>query len=760
MLHDEIIARDEAEAEQAHAAGIEQVGDFLVGDTALLSTPSRNTPKRLQSLKVSSPILPQQEYLASSEPPSKKAKTVAFTDELHTIIPRFSSIDEMTDPEEGAQEAAATIVEMIRPLAKPALDMMASEKLCEVDTTARVPVPAISPIKVTGPWDQLGGQSDVLKEISKEISKKENKWSGASKLEKSLPWVPFSSHLGKIRPEGDFDDGSCVRYLKELHLDDDLDVQRLTWKPEGLRVLDDDDDDEDDLKPAGWQSDEAEENLVPIGMGSVVGGPLQPTMLSRPIIAATAGNLVGNEHHLIGTSKQTGAPTPIARGEVRRPETLFSQMVSTISPGKLSSKPGKANADSAPVLSIEEILRRRKAKLDIAAATSARRIAGDQEPGEGRNSKETPWNHTAAQASAEDSLRDPPLSPANANAMAHFGQFLALQGQPDVPTVESFIDQKANAMPIDPRSNAAPKPPTAVDAPAAPIIPPRPTRQVPMPIIEDNGRSFPVVLSSTLMENHYMIRKLQEHLPGLELVVRDHDPPGREADVTISSSTGLMTTNLQKLKQKPLPGQKAIQGIREHLATVGPRYERLIVVVSEGKQALGEESIEVSGLDERDETVLCDFIGTCTLMTETEVQVNYVPGGDEELVRWVAAAISRHGASQGFKLLQEETYWERFLRKAGLNAFAAQVILGQLKVSEETIDSAGVNNTASTPTTQGTCMRPSGLSAFVCLNEEERVQRFGPLLGGEGMLRRASAAMDGRWPSVVSTNNGGASWRL
>lgn len=760
MLHDEIIARDEAEAEQAHAAGIEQVGDFLVGDTALLSTPSRNTSKRLQSLKVSSPILPQQEYLASSEPPSKKAKTVAFTDELHTIIPRFSSIDEMTDPEEDAQEAAATIVEMIRPLAKPALDRMASEKLCEVDTTARIPVPAISPIKVTGPWDQLGGQSDVLKEISMEISKKENKWSGARKLEKSLPWVPFSSHLGKIRPEGDFDDGSCVRYLKELHLDDDLDVQRLTWKPEGLRVLDDDDDDDDDLKLAGWQSDEAEEDLVPMGMGSVVGGPLQPTMLSRPIIAATAGNPVGNEHHLISTSKQNAAPTPIASGEARRPETLFSKIVSTISPEKLSSKPGKASADSAPVLSIEEILRQRKAKLDIAAATSARRIAGDQQQEEGRNSKETAWNHTAAQASAEDPLKDPPLSPANANAMAHFGQFLALQGQPDVPIVESFIDQKANAMPIAPRSNAAPKPPTAVDAPAAPIIPPRPARQVPMPIIEDNGRSFPVVLSSTLMENRYMIRKLQEHLPGLELVVRDHDPPGREADVTISSSTGLMTTNLQKLKQKPLPGQKAIQGIREHLATVGPRYERLIVVVSEGKQALGEESIEVSGLDERDETVLCDFIGTCTLMTETEVQVNYVPGGDEELVRWVAAAISRHGANQGFKLLQEETYWERFLRKAGLNAFAAQVILGQLKVSDETIDGSGVNNTASTPTTQGTCMRPSGLSAFVCLNEEERVQHFGPLLGGEGMLRRASAAVDGRWPSVVSTKNGGAPWRL
>lgn len=92
-------------------------------------------------------------------------------------------------------------------------------------------------------------------------------------------------------------------------------------------------------------------------------------------------------------------------------------------------------------------------------------------------------------------------------------------------------------------------------------------------------------------------------------------------------------------------------------------------------------------------------------------------------MKWIAACIAEYSSPET-KILEEETYWERFLRTAGFNAFAAQAILDALK--------------------------PGDLASFVLMNEEERVRRFGALLGGETILRRASKAIDARWESIAN----------
>lgn len=80
-------------------------------------------------------------------------------------------------------------------------------------------------------------------------------------------------------------------------------------------------------------------------------------------------------------------------------------------------------------------------------------------------------------------------------------------------------------------------------------------------------------------------------------------------------------------------------------------------------------------------------------------------------------------------MLLEETHWELFLRRAGLNAFAAQAVLAQLKAPD------GVD--AGSPSKAGTF----GLTAFVEMGREQRVRRFG-MMCGVRLMERVSAVVD------------------
>jgi hypothetical protein len=250
------------------------------------------------------------------------------------------------------------------------------------------------------------------------------------------------------------------------------------------------------------------------------------------------------------------------------------------------------------------------------------------------------------------------------------------------------------------------------------------------------------------MDNRPLVRKIQELLPSLEITARDPHPLLQEADITISPSTGLMLTTLQKLNQKPLPGQTAYFGLREQIRHAAQHYERLLVLVRESPQAqtrAGPGGVriepEVPPLNARDGDALAELAGQMASLA-CEIRVIYVPGGEDVVAGWIAAATSRYGvpASQTVKLLQEETYWEQFLRAAGLNTFAAQLVLGQLKKPD-----VGEVGEGRVP-----CGKRSGLAEFVMMSEEERVRRFGPGIGGDGMLRRVSAMLDGGWMSAAN----------
>ena len=150
-------------------------------------------------------------------------------------------------------------------------------------------------------------------------------------------------------------------------------------------------------------------------------------------------------------------------------------------------------------------------------------------------------------------------------------------------------------------------------------------------------------------------------------------------------------------------------------------------MVSEDRQA--NDSIVPSQLDNNDCEALVEFTTFCSSL-DGEVTVTFIDGGEEDLAKWIAAMMVKYGiADQEVKLLQDETLWEVFLRRAGMNAFAAQAILGKLKAPEQP-QSHEVD---------------FGLTAFVKMTLEERLARFETLLGGRRLLNRVSKVLDAGW---------------
>lgn len=270
---------------------------------------------------------------------------------------------------------------------------------------------------------------------------------------------------------------------------------------------------------------------------------------------------------------------------------------------------------------------------------------------------------------------------------------------------------------------------------------------VTIPVPETLGKSnnaIPIIVSSTTMGNRQLLRRIQTALPNLEICERDAAIPETmqhssrahiEADFTISASTGVVTTTLQKLKQRPLPGQVSTSGIRDTIASTAIRYERLLVLVSEGNSISTKDGAVPRTLDQLDCEALVDLT-TWAHSLDSDVQISYIPCGEQELASWLVAAFTQHGSIGGsMHLLQDETMWERWLRVAGMNAYAAQAVLVQLKVPD--LDLHGIGPTE--------MQKRFGVAAFVSMTDEERVERFDAVMGGERVLRRVSEAIDGGW---------------
>lgn len=269
-----------------------------------------------------------------------------------------------------------------------------------------------------------------------------------------------------------------------------------------------------------------------------------------------------------------------------------------------------------------------------------------------------------------------------------------------------------------------------------------------------SGRQY-FVVSTRFLKNRKLACRVQRLYPGAELIERDFtlgeparngvqscpDPPSNligslsdEADITISSGTGIILTTLQKISQCSLPGQAVRLIARERVARVALRYEKLFVLVSEDHIrdcTANETGNAESHIVNSNYKAGIDFVGFCSTLKH-DTQALFIAGKEENLAEWIVAMMVKHGGVQpGVMLIPEETTWEIFLRRAGFNTFAAQAILAELR-------------SQSTATSTSTA-RDGGLTAFVKMPIEERVKRFEKMFGGSNLLKRVSSHLDARW---------------
>lgn len=266
---------------------------------------------------------------------------------------------------------------------------------------------------------------------------------------------------------------------------------------------------------------------------------------------------------------------------------------------------------------------------------------------------------------------------------------------------------------------------------------------LPVPKFQIPEQEFSIIMSTAIFQKKDLVKTLDRTIPSLQIVERDFSahnsitwlqgtvsrspvksPLADEADFVVSPCLGIIITTIQKVKQKPPPGHKGQSEIRNRVENVSLRYENLLILVSEDNRSDG-----TNGMDSYNAQAFAEFLGFGTKL-DCNVTVQYVAGGIKTLYQWIMNAIVQNRVQES--LLAEQTHWEVFLRRAGMNAFAAQSILGMLR-PPEVVTTAGHTEAGQ-----------FGLVAFVKMGREERIVRFGGICGLK-VLQRVSDIIDARW---------------
>lgn len=303
------------------------------------------------------------------------------------------------------------------------------------------------------------------------------------------------------------------------------------------------------------------------------------------------------------------------------------------------------------------------------------------------------------------------------------------------------------------------------------------------------GRDPPLLfLSTSLLKSHLRLTQILETTkdPQPTLIYRDYDKHTtstnkrtinhdlqNEADIIISPSTGIILTTSQATTQLYLPGHKnahphldGIKGInspfRERIVLLAPRYERLYVLVCHS----GGTAKKKPTVDKRTLASITSLTAFCNSVSgySTIIPLLVSPSAPETAAQWIMGLASKHSfqlpqfstelgmpRNIGFTpinprndrsrvdpaVLETETRWELFLRRAGLNPFAAQIVLLVLKKEEG-------NSCSNTAAYNNMGTKTSGLSRFVEMSSETRRRLFTGLIG-DRVLKRIEAIMDNDW---------------
>ena len=657
----------------------ESLGDIYSPLKGIKDPPSSPSPfrQRPRDLKVDVPLSPPH----SDRPPPWKRKSVTFSEVLPELIPELPP--PIAKPENiSSDDVDAFIQETIKPIALKAERAIEQEQLQEADTVLRIPVPVMDFSLPIAPWKlkshppQAYNEDEELKKTLTEMKAlhfSKHGWPMSGQAERELKWAPFPVALGKVDTNESIpDDGSVEEYIVPPER---VDVATLTWKPDGLRIFDELANSDVELENGDFPEEKDIDSLI-----------------RKRKLELEEEDLVSPRSERYMTADD-GRPQSKQKADVTviEPRGIANKMVKETT-SKCTKQEDFFNNNFSALGALEDYMNVRKGHL------TRRKVTLD------------PFFAKASQLSQ-----------------------LPKPNELQPPKSEFQIDLEV------------PSPHTA---------------NLPSPVLTILSPSCWYIISASFLANRRLSRQVQYLYPSAEFIERDFTlhqqdnlqqrPQSKanarkmefgtmadEADMLLCPSTGLVWTSLQMIKQRSLPGQRSRSAVRERILRTSPRYERLLVLVSQNRNtdSTSDISTEVQFLDDDDSTAFAGFTAFCSTLPD-EVQTFLVAGGEEDLARWIVAAMAKHGmsADRGIKLLQDETLWEVFLRRAGLNAFAAQAILATLKAPDQ--------NEVDTVDTQETNF---GLTAFVKMSVEERYTQFETLLGGRRLLGRVSQVLDASW---------------
>lgn len=627
------------------------------------SSPSiiENQPIKRDIFKIEGPLTPPM--------PLPVPKSVHFSDFVEEMLLDTSSLSPL-DPLCNNTH----FEKMFGSAAKATTEHIEQETLLAADAMGRVEVPVMDFAVSDPPWktspnaeipmSSFSIQTEIIKDA---IGKGLPTWPGQKNGQARLKWNPFPHDLAENSLKKDYShDDSRWQILSKGPEDDQIiDTSTLTWKPPGLKILKEYDDDE-------------------IEHGNFQEKPPQDIVLlakkRRMVFEVGGTDLLGKDS---------------TRSEERALNISSNQLAT---PLEKRNTP-KSNAQSAANAQGE--------RVDLEEFGL---LMGDA---------------FSAGSALDSFLELRGIKKQKLTRGPHFTKG-SKQHQAQIETTRPEVLDQTTTQLSQLGSAADKTAPFSVPGLCVPTAP------------------ISLILSSTVLKNRALVKFLEAQLPGLKLIERDFtahntiawlpnsvtrspisSPLDSEADLIVSPSTGIVLTTLQKIKQKPLPGQKTKVPIRERLEKISVRYEKLIVLVNKG--GVGES---YSGLDENDCLAFSEFVGFTSGLAAT-VLVQFVGGGEPTLFKWLLNSIVQHAITES-SLIEEETHWELFLRRAGMNTFAAQSISAAMKGSEE-LCLSGSNKPGE-----------YDLAAFVQMERQKRIDSFGEMCGKK-LLERVSDCLDARW---------------
>jgi hypothetical protein len=540
------------------------------------------------------------------ESPLKKMKSVSFPEMLHEFIPVPPSTFESGNDVLSSQDSFTAFFE---PYAEQADKMVTKEKILEADTTKRVDVPDLDFTLPTAPWTEFSRRSNA------------KNMTGERELDAQMKFIL------RIKRE-------VLRSVSSWHGLTKLE-RDLHWSP----------------FPTSMATVKIEEKLH----GEEVLGKLLSELDTGDVVTSSTDLWKRDGLRILEDEDDSGDELELAEYE--------------------------------ECTTMESVIRKRKFEIDeeesgIAtsreAATAIPQVS-DQEgglpshirPKPGQRPRETTKKQLVppVQKELDSSLTFGGMF--SASTALH--KFMAINGkQPLIAASEVAASQNQTL-------SASGQILTSKDIASKNVIPDRHPEAVdPVKQAESHNQARPMellplperlqpcsfILSSTLLQQRSLAREIEKSYPDAELMERDFNLPhssAQEADLLLSPSTGLLLTTLQQIKQRALPGQRERSPLKERIFHLQSRYERLIILISEGLSRDLETSGAARSVDKRDEDALAGFENFTATM-EAEVVNEFVRGGEKALARATVIQMATWGLPHGSKdigdlrLLQDETH--------------------------------------------------------------------------------------------------------